>query len=413
MVNKVDLLDPFTEKQQTLYEIIGELSEKTNEIIDQVNLIDDAVLTEKIDAQGVEIAALTEEMVTKADTADTLAGYGITDAYTKAEVNALSSGAGGATTLAGYGITDAYTDAETNDLLALKADDADLATKADINHTHTFTDITAKPATYPPDIHTHDYAAITGKPTTFPPATHSHDFTAITGRPATYPPDVHTHDYAAITGKPTTFTPTAHTHPWVDVTSKPATYPPDAHSHAWTEITAKPTTFTPNLMSGTTVGGAIVGNGLGMSGSYLYLKALRGLKIDTADNAVVIDRAVSDTWYVGKGALALTNITAFSNGYTHLTGKELKYAVTGEKMLWLNGIVDGAAATTSATGTVIATLPAGLTPQVSARCVAALSGDLQGMIDVNTDGTIKIAASLTGVSTFKGWVSINVMVPLA
>lgn len=81
-------------------------------------------------------------------------------------------------------------------------------------------------------------------------------------------------------------------------------------------------------------------------------------------------------------------------------------------MLWLNGIVDGAAATSSATGIVIATLPAGLTPQVNARCVVGLSGDLQGMIDVGTDGTIKIVASFTGVSTFKGWASINVMVPL-
>lgn len=52
----------------------------------------------------------------KADTATTLAGYGITDAYTKDETSgaseiqdALDDKADTATTLAGYGITDAYT----------------------------------------------------------------------------------------------------------------------------------------------------------------------------------------------------------------------------------------------------------------------------------------------------------------
>ena len=46
----------------------------------------------------------------KADKASTLEGYGITDAYTKAEVNSsLNNKADKATTLNGYGITDAYT----------------------------------------------------------------------------------------------------------------------------------------------------------------------------------------------------------------------------------------------------------------------------------------------------------------
>ena len=46
----------------------------------------------------------------KADNATTLAGYGITDAYTKAEID--QNKADKATTLAGYGITDAYTKSE-------------------------------------------------------------------------------------------------------------------------------------------------------------------------------------------------------------------------------------------------------------------------------------------------------------
>lgn len=76
-----------------------------------------------------------------ADKATTLAGYGITDAYTKTEVdNALAAKpsqtdvynlqtgkADKATTLAGYGITDAYTKSETDD--AIDAAFNDFATK--------------------------------------------------------------------------------------------------------------------------------------------------------------------------------------------------------------------------------------------------------------------------------------------
>ena len=43
-------------------------------------------------------------------------------------------------------------------------------------------------------------------------AGHTHDWTVITGKPATFPPDAHTHDWSSITGKPTTFTPSTHTH---------------------------------------------------------------------------------------------------------------------------------------------------------------------------------------------------------
>lgn len=66
----------------------------------------------------------------KANNATTLSGYGITDAYTKTEVNTLagnyytksaadtllSGKANNATTLSGYGITDAYTKTEVNTL---------------------------------------------------------------------------------------------------------------------------------------------------------------------------------------------------------------------------------------------------------------------------------------------------------
>ena len=66
-----------------------------------------------------------ETIDAKADKATTLAGYGITDAYTKDETDtALAGKADKATTLAGYGITDAYTKGETDTALAGKADKA-------------------------------------------------------------------------------------------------------------------------------------------------------------------------------------------------------------------------------------------------------------------------------------------------
>lgn len=56
----------------------------------------------------------------KADKATTLEGYGITDAYTKTEVNSsLNNKADKATTLNGYGITDAYTKTQVDSKTAI------------------------------------------------------------------------------------------------------------------------------------------------------------------------------------------------------------------------------------------------------------------------------------------------------
>ena len=61
----------------------------------------------------------------KADKATSLSGYGITDAYTKTEVdNAVGEKADKATTLKGYGITDAYTKTEVDDAVKGKANKA-------------------------------------------------------------------------------------------------------------------------------------------------------------------------------------------------------------------------------------------------------------------------------------------------
>ena len=68
---------------------------------------------------GAELTTLVGQVANKADKATTLAGYGITDAYTKTEVD--SAFAKKANTLAGYGITDAYTKTEVDSAFAKKA----------------------------------------------------------------------------------------------------------------------------------------------------------------------------------------------------------------------------------------------------------------------------------------------------
>lgn len=44
------------------------------------------------------------------------------------------------------------------------------------------------------------WSEVTGKPSTFPPETHTHGWSEVTGRPSTFPPETHTHDVADVTG---------------------------------------------------------------------------------------------------------------------------------------------------------------------------------------------------------------------
>ena len=74
-----------------------------------------------------------------------------------------------------------------------KADDADLTTKADINHSHDFASITGKPLAYPAEAHNHPWAEITEKPAVFPAEAHGHDWAEIDGKPLTFPPEAHDH----------------------------------------------------------------------------------------------------------------------------------------------------------------------------------------------------------------------------
>ena len=112
-----------------------------------------------------------------------------------------------------------------------------------------WSNITGKPAKFPPTAHAHDYASITDKPTTFEPSAHDHDYASITGKPAKFPPAAHSHVKADVTDFPTAFPPELHTHVKADVTDFPTTMPPSAHSHAYADITSKPTTFAPSAHS--------------------------------------------------------------------------------------------------------------------------------------------------------------------
>lgn len=53
--------------------------------------------------------------------------------------------------------------------------------KAPVEHTHTWGEVTDKPASFPPATHSHDWDEVAGKPATFPPATHGHAVADVTG----------------------------------------------------------------------------------------------------------------------------------------------------------------------------------------------------------------------------------------
>lgn len=85
---------------------------------------------------GARLDTADANLAKKADKTNTLAGYGIINAYTKTEMlNLLANKADKTSTLAGYGITDAYTKTESDNSLGEKADktevDSLLANKYD------------------------------------------------------------------------------------------------------------------------------------------------------------------------------------------------------------------------------------------------------------------------------------------
>ena len=92
-------------------------------------------LSAKYAAKGT-VDTLVTTVDGKANKATSLAGYGITDAYTKTAVDtALADKADSATSLAGYGITDAYTKTYADSTFAKSADLSTISGKVTTNTT--------------------------------------------------------------------------------------------------------------------------------------------------------------------------------------------------------------------------------------------------------------------------------------
>lgn len=95
-------------------------TEVNTELAKKAAASDLAALTTRVGTAEGEIDTLQADIVKKANSATTLSGYGITDAYTKTQVdNSLKGKANTATTLAGYGITDAYTETEVDGMITI------------------------------------------------------------------------------------------------------------------------------------------------------------------------------------------------------------------------------------------------------------------------------------------------------
>ena len=145
--------------------------------------------------------------VTKAyvDAADTALGQRITD-ITPASIGAALASHTHTKAQVGLGNVDNTTDLGKP---VSTATQAALDLKSDTGHTHPTSDIIGLPATP-------TWSTLSGKPTTFPPEAHSHTFDSIMERPTAYPPSTHQHAVADIMDMPVisrpvdiqTFTPT-------------------------------------------------------------------------------------------------------------------------------------------------------------------------------------------------------------
>lgn len=127
---------------------------------------------------------------------------------------------------------------------------AQIATKADAGHSHSWAQITGKPSTFAPSAHQHPWSDITDRPAAYPPAAHTHSalsngtfsvdlssagaFALRSGSSNTVQWNASNGNlvagnvpWARVTDKPTSF-PSA----WGDVSGKPSTYPPETHTHS-------------------------------------------------------------------------------------------------------------------------------------------------------------------------------------
>jgi phage-related tail fiber protein len=200
----------------------------------------------------------------KADDATTLAGYGITDAYTKVQADAQFQEP--ATTLAGYGITDAYTKTQSDAAYPTKAGagatgtwginisgsaaTAASATAAlgvdDLNSTATIKQWVGLQAEYDAlgswdsatfyNITDAETPSIPGGGTTVA-------WDDVTGKPSTFPPSTHGHAISEVTNLQTTLdgkAATIHAHAIADVTGLQTALDgkaPTTHNHTTAQVT--------------------------------------------------------------------------------------------------------------------------------------------------------------------------------
>ena len=192
-------------------------------------------------------------------------------------------------------------------------------------HTHDYASITDKPTTFEPSAHDHDYASITGKPAKFPPAAHSHVKADVTDFPTAFPPAAHSHVKADVTDFPTAFPPELHTHVKADVTDFPTTMPPSAHSHAYADITSKPTTFAPSAHSHA-VTAYVRYTGNGAASRVLTLSA------SIMPAAILImrdDVGMAFYWLPPLGAYLGSNVQLYANAISVTAGTVTLTSVNG------------------------------------------------------------------------------------
>jgi hypothetical protein len=256
------------------------------------------------------IEGLDAALAGKADDADLVPFITEAEADLKYSFKGEGGGGGGGAWGEITGTLANQTDLQT--ALNGKADDADLAAKADAVHTHNFADIANKPATYPAEAHNHAIADVTGLDAALAGKADDADLAAKAnaadvytkaqtynkteidqmtmgeggGSPVivednlsststtnalsanqgrildtTKADAAHTHDFADITGKPATYPAEAHNHAIADVTGLDAALAGKAddadlagkadavHSHTFADITAKPATYPPDVHS--------------------------------------------------------------------------------------------------------------------------------------------------------------------
>ena len=212
------------------------------------------------------ITGLDAALAGKADDADLVPFITEAEADLKYSFKGEGGGGGGAWgeitgTLANQ------TDLQT--ALNAKADDADLAAKSNVGHTHTYAEITGKPTTFAPSAHNHAITDITNLQTTLDGKADDADLAAKANSADVYT-KAQTYNKTEIDqmtmgeggGSPvivednllSTSTTNAlsanqgrildeskadaaHTHAFADITAKPATYPAEAHNHAIADIT--------------------------------------------------------------------------------------------------------------------------------------------------------------------------------